>query len=419
MSDHESEDVSSTCDNPEEEKIQLQSEESDPEDDESSWKASFCKAHENDPNVIVAGKSERMPSLEGLDALDLTLDDSLDLSNESRQVTDPDTFEFTLENPDYWLNSEVPSDIFKTTDENVSIGSENALEILRAAKFNETSGSTQGADLGPGGVVREVQTIERITVGYQSPPETPQKSKPTLVIRKSVRGKSCRDETKSLLDGIVSLLDQTLGCLDSLVTVAVAEYGAGIVADALPKVMEYQKVLKRIEELGVPCKSENGISEELRNLMSMQDLEGGETVRKIQVCEEINVPALASNQSQPKKKSKKMKECGTYLPRFDKEALCTTEQSDCNPDENLETRTMRPYEWLKAEKDEKVAESVMEMAHAYNCRKSVETFKFVESQERQGLRREQRRNGEKERGRKFFNKPAEDLSRLLCNTFAV
>ncbi|CAB3374561.1 Hypothetical predicted protein [Cloeon dipterum] len=289
MSDRESEDVSSTCDNPEEEKIQLQSEESDPDDDESSWKASFCKAHENDPNVIVAGKTERMPSLEGLDTLDLTLDDSLDLSNESRQVTDPDTFEFTLENPDYWLNSEVPSDIFKTTDENISIGSENALEILRAAKFIETSESTQGADLGPGGVVREVQTIERITVGYQSPPEAPQKSKPTLVIRKSERSKNCRDETKSLLDGLVSLLDQTLGCLDSLATVAVAEYGAGIVADALPKVMEYQKVLKRIEELGVPRKSENGISEDLRKLMSMQDLDGGETVRKIQVCEEVEM----------------------------------------------------------------------------------------------------------------------------------
>jgi len=93
------------------------------------WQEQFRRASATDPSIIVAGPRARMPSLE-------QLDQSLD---SDRPLTDdPD---IQMENPHYWLDPTVPSDVYKVEEDSVEMEDPDAAEV-REVCVKET-GETQ------------------------------------------------------------------------------------------------------------------------------------------------------------------------------------------------------------------------------------------------------------------------------------
>lgn len=93
---------------------------------EPDWQRQFQQSHLDDPSVITAPLLVRMPSLE---RLDMSLD-SQELDSE-RPLTDRP--EFSLENPEYWIDPSVPSDIYKVVgDEDcASVASDSPHQIIQ------------------------------------------------------------------------------------------------------------------------------------------------------------------------------------------------------------------------------------------------------------------------------------------------
>jgi hypothetical protein len=103
----------------------------DLEENEPDWQREFRLSHSDDPSVMTAPLRERMPSLE---RLDLSQDSQGLDENLSAERPLTERLEFSMENPEYWLNPSVPSDVYKVVrddDDNVSVASDSPQQIFQ------------------------------------------------------------------------------------------------------------------------------------------------------------------------------------------------------------------------------------------------------------------------------------------------